>query len=372
MIQVILGPRQVGKTTGILQLLQGWNGSNLYHYATADDALVVSSAWIEEQWQQAVQKSQSQSKTKSCLLVIDEIQKIPQWSSVIKKLWDRQASFTSAESRLKVVLLGSSSFQIQSGLIESLAGRFELIRAFHWDFRRSKNKFGLNWDQYLRFGGYPGTYKFIDDPDRWRRYVRDSIVNTVIDKDILNQAHVKSPALFKQCFLLAMSFPAQEISYNKLLGQLQSRGNVDLVKYYLDLFEWSYLLKTLQKYSGKSLVKRSSSPKIVPLCPALIDPSYTVDDPEKRGRVFESVVGAELLKGTETVSYWRNGDNEVDYVVESAGELFAIEVKSGRKRSGKGLAEFKKHFPKAKILFITEENFPEFAADQRRFFSSAT
>ena len=357
-IQVVLGPRQVGKTTGVLQLLESKIQSS--EYFSADDRLAPTSLWIEEKWQAA------KIKNPSCTLVLDEIQKVPQWSSVIKKLWDLQKK--DQKSRMKLILLGSSSLQIQTGLTESLSGRFQLIRATHWGFEKSRQLANLDIDHFVIYGGYPGSYALLKNKKTWQKYIQDSIIETVIGKDILNLARVNKPALFRQVFNILMAYPAQDMSYTKLLGQLQDAGNTDLVKSYIELYEGAFLVKSLQKYSNKSVIKRSSSPKLIPLCGALIDRDV-LRTKDGYGRAFEAAVGACLLNHGYEVFYWREGNDEVDYVIVDQGQVYAIEVKSGRKKSSRGLEAFIKKHPQARPLFITRENIEILFKSPRKFLS---
>jgi len=355
-LQVILGPRQVGKTTGILSYLE--NGQRPFHYSTADEILNPTGEWLEQQWQRA------RELKSPAILAIDEIQKIPDWSATVKKLWDAQKR--RSKEGLTVILLGSSSLQIQAGLTESLAGRFILHRARHWTLKESQTIVpNMDLHAYLKFGGYPGSYALLDTPEQWRGFIRESIIETVITKDIFSQARVTNQSLFRQTFELLMAYPAQEISYNKLLGQLQDKGNVDLVKNYIRLFEGAFLLKTLSKYSAKEQLKRASSPKILPLCPALMTGARST--PPEPGFIFESVVGADLLRDGCEVQYWRDGKFEVDFVVHTEAGLFAIEVKSGRKRNASGLERFRSTYKKARAVFVTLENYDHFSASPRGF-----
>lgn len=356
LIQVLVGPRQVGKTTGLRQLLARASGN--YHYANADDLLVSDRSWLLEQWQKALLAGDG------ALLVVDEIQKIPNWSESIKSLWDAQPG------RLRVVLLGSGSLQIQSGLTESLAGRFELTRIFHWTFTELKEAFGYDLERFLLYGGYPGAVAFEDDYDRWYAYLKDAIVEAVIGKDILQNRKVANPALFRQAFEILCRYPAQEISYTKLLGQLQDKGNTDLVKYYLELYAGAFLIYALEKYSNKAWLTRGSSPKILPACPALhtmTSGSRALAEPEQRGRVFELAVGAELMQLPGELFYWREKNAEVDFVYRYQGKLYAIEVKSGRKKSAKGLEAFVQHFPEARPVILTPDNFLQFSENPKMF-----
>lgn len=358
LIQVLVGPRQVGKTTGMRQLLARWPGDS--HYANADDLLVTDRTWLLEQWQKALLAGDG------TLLVIDEVQKIPNWSETLKSLWDRHPG------RLRVVVLGSSSLQLQTGLTESLSGRFELTRIYHWTFTELKKSFGYDLERYLLFGGYPGSVSYEDEYDRWYAYLKDSIVEAVIGKDILLNRKVGNPGLFRQAFEILCRYPAQEISYTKLLGQLQDKGNTDLVKYYMELYAGAFLIHPLEKYSAKDWLMRSSSPKILISCPALYTMTAgpgVLDDPERRGRVFELAVGAELLQLPGELCYWREKNTEVDFIYHYQGKLYAIEVKSGRRKSARGLDAFIKHFPDARPVILTPDDFPVFSENPKKFLS---
>jgi predicted AAA+ superfamily ATPase len=359
LIQVLVGPRQVGKTTGMRQLIKRTPGN--CHYANADDLLVTDRTWLLEQWQEALLMGDG------TLLVVDEIQKIHNWSETVKSLWDAHPH------RLRVALLGSSSLQIQSGLSESLAGRFELTRIYHWTFSELKQAFDYDLDRYLLYGGYPGAVAYEDDFDRWYAYLKDAIVEAVIGKDILQNRKVANPALFRQAFEILCRYPAQEISYTKLLGQLQDKGNTDLVKYYLELYAGAFLIYSLDKYTNKAWLTRSSSPKILTACPALYTMTvgpHTLAEPEQRGCVFELAVGAELLQLPGELFYWREKNAEVDFVYRYQGRLYAIEVKSGRKKSAKGLEAFKSNFPEACPIILTPDNFVKMTDDPKKFFAT--
>jgi predicted AAA+ superfamily ATPase len=363
LIQVLLGPRQVGKTTAVQQIAKGWNGPVVF--ATADLPFPPDQDWIKAQWQSA-----RAFQDKRTLLILDEIQKVPHWSSVVKALIDEERQ---RRSGMRIVLLGSASWTIEQGLGDTLAGRFEIIRAFHWTYKECTQAFAWDFQTYLKFGGYPVPAQFIGEPERWKQFLLDSIIEPMLSKDILPLKQIAKPALFRQAFALAMSYPAQEISINKLMGQLQEGGNTTTLKNYLDLMESGYAIRLLEKYSTRPLSRKSSSPKLVPLCPALIHafvPAKQVDqEPEWFGRVFENVIGAHLCQHFLEVSYWREGNSEVDYVVDWEGRLIAIEIKSGRKKSSKGLNEFKSRFPKAESVLMDRELGEKFllAEDPRSF-----
>jgi len=343
-IQVVLGPRQVGKTTGVLQLENDWEGTFIYE--NADSVFSSKTDWLKEKWLSArIHKK----KGEKVILVIDEVQGIPDWSSIIKGLWDEDKK---NKNLFHVVLLGSSSLELHHGLSESLAGRFEQIYVPHWNYQESKQLCeNLSLDEYLEFGGYPAPL-LLEDIERRKDYLRLSILEPVITRDILQNATVKKPALFRQTFELACLHAAEIFSLNKFLGQLQEGGNVDLVKHYLSLYQKAFLLFTLEKFSTNKAQKKASSPKLLPAAPAFLNLFGESD----RGRRFELIVGLHLIHKYKNVEYWREGDKEVDYVIRIGKKIIAIEVKSGKKKNGKGQIAFSQNFD-CKTLIVTPENF---------------
>jgi len=341
LLQILLGPRQVGKTTAAKCILKEWPGPKLM--ISADSPSPPNADWIRFHWEQARKQG---PKT---LFIIDEVQKVPGWSEQVKLLFDQDRG----EGRLKILLLGSSGLYLQKGLGESLAGRFELIKAPHWSFQEFHKAFGWDMETYFRFGAYPGAVDFKNDEERWRRYILEGIIEPVLSKDILGLHPVRKPALFRQTFELTVQLPAHIISLQKLLGQLQDRGNATTIRDYLNLFEKSFLIKALQKYSGSVLRTRASSPKILVLNPALIHAYQSQarlnQDPQWYGYVFESLLGAHLFRVPNSeLYYWREGNVEVDFILKTPKGLWALEIKSGRKKPyTKGLQEFSKKFPKA-------------------------
>jgi hypothetical protein len=269
-----------------------------------------------------------------------------------------------------VIILGSSSLQLQKGLTESLAGRFELIRTHQWTYDELKHAFKYDLDRYLTYGGYPGAVGYENEFDRWYAYLKDSIIEAVVGKDILLNRKVGNPALFRRAFEILCRYPAQEISYTKLLGQLQDKGNTDLVKYYIELYSGAFLIHPLEKYSAKNYLSRGSSPKILVSCPALYtmhEGPQVLTDLEKRGRIFEAAVGTQLLQLPGNLYYWREKQKEVDFIYKYQGLLYAVEVKSGRRKLSQGLNTFLDKFPKALPVIITPEKFAVFSENPRKY-----
>lgn len=360
-IQVIFGPRQVGKTTLVNQMVKKYSFGSLVVSADAIDAY--NTYWLEQQWELARIKL-TQSGGEEFLLVVDEIQKIDNWSEKVKSLWDQD---TKNNLPLKVIVLGSSRLLIQQGLTESLAGRFETTFMSHWSYSEMLAAFGWNEKQYVYFGGYPGAASLISDQQRWKQYVRESLIETSISKDILMLTRVDKPALMKRLFELSCTYSGQILSYNKMLGQLRDAGNTTTLSHYLTLLSTAGLVTGIEKYSSNIIRKKSSSPKFqvynTALISALSNESFedALQNPAFWGRLVESAVGVHLLNhsvsGDFALTYWREGNDEVDFVIEQK-KIIGIEVKSGAAHNTSGMAAFKKKFNPDKLVVIGNTGLP--------------
>lgn len=357
-IQVIAGPRQVGKSTLVSQVLRQIELA--YMMEVADGVDSKDTDWIRRVWESARTTMQLR-KEKVFLLVIDEIQKIDNWSDAVKREWDED---TRMELNLKVVLLGSSRLLLKKGLTESLAGRYELIRLGHWSYVEMQEAFGFTLDEYIYFGGYPGPAHLIKDERRWKKYVKDSLVAPAIEKDVIMTSNIYKPALMKRLFELGCGYSAEILSLTKLIGQLQDAGNVTTLAGYLEILNQCSLLAALQKYAKDDARKYNSIPKYQVYNNALMTAykgrTFEKDriDPRVWGRWVESAVGAYLLSMAEELEYqlyyWREGTDEVDFIIVTGGECIAIEVKSGRRGMNSGLPKFVKAFhPKRSFVVGT-------------------
>lgn len=347
-IQVIAGPRQVGKTTLVNQVLRKCDIP--FSQEIADSISPRDTDWIGRVWQSARTKMKMRQQPVH-LLVIDEIQKIDNWSEAVKREWD-QDSRDGLD--LRVVLLGSSRLLLRKGLTESLAGRFELIRVPHWSYSEMREAFDVSLDEYIYFGGYPGAAPFIRTPRRWKRYVQESLVAPAIEKDVIMTATIYKPALMQQLFQLGCSYSAEMLSLTKMLGQLQDAGNVTTLANYLALLDQSNLLCGLQKYAKDTARRYTSVPKYQVYNNALLTAfkgrTFEKDriDTSAWGRWVESAVGAHLVNLRDELgfrlNYWNNGRDEVDFVLSTSSSCIAIEVKSGRRGMNSGIPAFKKAF----------------------------
>ena len=353
-IQVLIGPRQVGKTTLITQLLE--NTKLPHHFVSADSVPNSNTTWLVQQWELARLKCR-QTQT-DFLLVIDEIQKLDNWSETVKNLWDED---TKLKNPIKVILLGSSRLLLQQGMSESMAGRFETMYLAHWSYPEMKKAFNWTTEQYVYFGGYPGSAELINDESRWKKYVGDSLIETSISKDILMLTRVEKPALMRRLFELGCLHSGQILSYTKILGQLTDAGNTTTLAHYLQLLNTAGLLGGINKYAN-SIRQRNSSPKFqvhnTALMSAQSEANFeeTKQKPELWGRMVESAIGAHLLNASLQENfelyYWRHREHEVDFVIKKGMKLIGLEVKTGNKDNTSGMQAFQKEFKPEKVLLV--------------------
>jgi predicted AAA+ superfamily ATPase len=354
-IQILLGARQVGKTTLILQALNKVDLPS--HYAIAETGY--NASWIEQQWSIAIMKSNG----KSSILVIDEIQKIPNWSERVKRLYDENIINSQ---KIHLVVLGSSSLSLQKGLTESMAGRFEVIYIPHWSFSECEEAFGMSLDEYIFYGGYPGSIVYKSDEERFFSYIQESIIEPVVSRDILSQNIINKPSLLRELFRLGSEYSGQILSFNKMLGQLQDAGNTTTLSHYLTLLDQSFVLRGIYKYSNKSVLRRQSPPKLQIYNMALQTASYRIpfenimSNPDIKGRLVESCVGAYLLSNRNAeIFYWRDDNKEVDFIVRYKGKIIAIEVKSGKKyKPASGLESFSNSYQTDRKILVGSGGVP--------------
>jgi hypothetical protein len=363
-MQVLAGPRQVGKTTIARQVMD--SVSIPVHFATADEPTLRDRTWIAQQWDIARLKISDRRLKKGALLILDEAQKVSAWSDTVKRLWDED---TRSGLPLKVVLLGSSPLLVQRGLTESLAGRFEVIPVMHWSYAEMREAFGWSLEQYLLYGGYPGAAGLIKDHERWARYIIDSLIETTISRDILLLTRVDKPALLRRLFHLCCDYSGQVLSYQKMLGQLHDAGNTTTLAHYLELLNGAGLIAGLPKFSGKRVMQRASSPKVQVLNTALMSAVSNLsfeaarEDREYWGRLVESAVGSHLINSTRgkniELFYWLERSQEVDFVLRSGADIVSIEVKSGRKRERlTGVEAFSRTFRVKRQLLVGTQGIP--------------
>ena len=378
-IIALFGPRQTGKSTIARAVLRPTD-----HYLAVDepdptglgfstsneDSVPVGAQpgrdtrWLVRNWERA--RLDAERLPRGCTLVIDEIQKIPQWSEAAKGLWDADRA---RGCPLHVVILGSAPLLMQSGLSESLTGRFEPIRVSHWSFAEMATAFGFDLPTYLYFGGYPGAAILARDEERWRNYVLGGIIEPTVERDLLALTRVDKPVLLKRLVELATAHSGQVLSYTKMLGQLWDAGNTTTLARYLDLLGSAGLVAGLQKYTGSAVTRRASSPKLNVLNTALMtaDSGYSFAEAQADrtfwGRVVESAVGAHLHNTATSdirVRYWRDGPREVDFVLQRGPKLVAIEVKSGppRRADSRTLEAFAARFRGSTTLLVGENGIP--------------
>ena len=359
-IQVVAGPRQVGKTTLVQQVVEA--AKVPVQFASADEPTLRGSEWIAQQWEAA----RLMAGAKGAVLVLDEVQKIGGWSEAVKRLWDED---TRKRRPVKAVLLGSAPLLIQRGLSENLAGRFEVLYLPHWSAAEMRAAFDWTVERSIFYGGYPGAAPLADDHARWVCYVRDALIEITLARDVLLLSRVDKPALLRRLFDLGCRYSGQILSYTKMIGQLQDAGNTTTLAHYLDLLGGAGMLVGLPKYAGAAARSRASSPKLQVLDTALLTAlsGYSFEearaDREFWGRLVESAVGAHLANaaaaGACELFYWRDRNREVDFVVRAGRRLIAIEVKSGRATDTlPGMEAFASAFKPQRKLLVGGDGIP--------------
>ncbi|MDO8836385.1 MAG: ATP-binding protein [Vicinamibacterales bacterium] len=358
-IQLLAGPRQVGKTTLLLDLAARHGSAAVY--AAADSPAAALPGFWERTWNEAAEAARIHGRA---VVLLDEVHLVPGWASRLKGEWDRVRRHRQP---IHVVATGSSSLRLAAGSRESLAGRFERLTLAHWSARSLASAFALSREDAVRelvgWGSYPGAFELRRDVGRRTAYVRDAILEPAIGRDLLALGPVRKPGLLRQVFGVAVHSPAQIVSLAKIQGQLQDPGALETISHYLGLLEDAFLVATLPKFTVRPVRQRASPPKLVTLNNALLtvlhpegapDPATA---PARFGAWVENACLAHAWNAGQTVRYWREEPLEVDAIVDGSWGAWAIEVKTGDIDPARlrGLAEFTRRFPQYRPLVLCDE-----------------
>jgi predicted AAA+ superfamily ATPase len=357
-VQILSGPRQVGKTTMLLEIAREWGEGAIYLAADSPEAALPG--WWELQWRRAVELARS----RKAALLLDEIHYLPNWSRLVKSAIDQ---VYREQLPLHIVIAGSAALVVGSGVRETIAGRYERLVLRQWNARDLAAVFSLSEDQavecVVRFGSFPGGMRLVPDVPRWKAYLRDSIIDPAIGRDLLMLEQIRKPALLRQIFAVCAGHPSQILSLTKMAGVIGDSGTIETLAHYLSLLEEAYLVSPIRKYSGRELRRRASPPKVVPLSNAFLaaslanDPPSPVSDPATWGVWLENACLAFAIGNEQTVHYWREEPLEVDGVLSGSWGKWAVEVKAGEygTRDLSGLLEFCRRWPEFRPLVIGDE-----------------
>ena len=355
-IQLLTGPRQVGKTTLLLELARQFGEAAVYMAGDEPDAALPGF------WERCWTETEARAQRGTAVLLLDEIHHLPDWAARLKGQWDR---LRRQHLPLHVVATGSSALRVATGSRESLAGRFERMTLSHWPAAALGSTFHLSEHSaalsLVQFGSYPGTMELKSDPARWRAYLRDAIIEPAIGRDVLSLGAIRRPALLRQVFAIATASPAQVVSLQKLQGQLQDKGALETVAHYLAMLQEAYLVSPLERFSTRAHRRRSAPPKLLTLNNALLSamhpdgPPDPAKEPQRFGAWVENACLAFAVNQGQRVMYWREEPLEIDAVFEGSWGNWAVEVKTGSfdVHSLKGLLEFCRRNPKFTPLVIT-------------------
>lgn len=358
-IQLLTGPRQIGKTTLLLDIYEQFGERALYIACDSPEA-AIPGFW-ERLWMSAEDRAEQHGLV--CVF-LDEIHLVDNWAAQLKSAWDR---LRRRKIPVHIVATGSCSLSLSWGSRESLAGRFERITMSHWSAGALASVFKMESsvavDMYVRQGAYPGAVSLSSDARRSTAYVRDAIVDPAIGRDILALGPIRKPALLRQVFAVAASSPAQIVALKKLQGQLQDRGALETIAHYLNLLAEAYLIAPMTKFGSTAQRARAAPPKLITLSNALLavtDPRgipAKESDPERFGQWVENACLAFAINQGQHVQYWREEPLEVDGVITGTWGKWAIEVKTGRVELAdlKGLAELTRRFPSYRPLLIGDD-----------------
>lgn len=338
-IIVIKGARQTGKTTLLKILMEDLPPEDTAYFDLEfSDLLEICNKGPESIAAYLTQKGMLKKQEKFYLL-IDEIQYLSNPSSLLKLIHDHY-------SYLKLIVSGSSSFEIKKKFKDSMAGRTVDFELYHLDFEeflKFKNKsFNLAenidskvvinelrqlYKEYVLFGGYPKIV-LAESITMKEKYLRQ-LIDTYIKKDVRDLANVKDTTKFNKLLRVLASQSGQLLNISELSNTAQLARQT--IEEYLFILEDTYVIKLLSPFSKNLRSELFKTPKIFFYDTGLLQMLWLKMLPgEIMGNIFETVIFSEFAKnlGVENLNYWRTQDKkEIDFIINKWNKIIPVETK---------------------------------------------
>ena len=349
---LIIGARQIGKTTLVKQLAQQLKQDNeTYYFITFEDPSILEAVnQHPENIFNFTQLPSALPDDKRLYLIIDEVQYAKQPSNFLKLLYDKFAP------KLKIIATGSSAFYIDKSFKDSLAGRKKIFEFYPLGFDeflhfkqedelvadwkqmierpnyQGLNKIKLNtlFDEYLIYGGYPAVVLAQTLPEK--QELLHELVSSYMKKDAL-EAGIKEELKFFELAKILADQVGNLVNHHELANTLKMASTT--VENYIYLMQKTFIVQLLTPFYGNVRKELTKMPKVYftdnGLRNALLNNFNTLNNRADKGALLENYVYNRLRKlhGQSNLHFWRTADgNEVDFVVKQPeNKGLAYEVK---------------------------------------------
>ena len=333
-IIVIYGARQVGKTFLLRYLIENYIKKNVFYFdLELPNLLDLCNQGAGSVFKYLIQKGVDEKQR--VFLLIDEIQYMEDPTKFLKIMHDHY-------SNIKLLVSGSSTFEIKKKFKETLVGRtvnFELYPLSFEEFLMFKSKnYKLNKEntkiindelvelaeEYIRFGGYPKIV--LENSEEKKQTYLWQIISTYVRKDIRDIGNIRNISAFNKLLEVLASQSGQLLNVLEISNTLKI--NRETVLEYLDLLENTFIIKRITPFHKNLRSELSKNPKIFFLDTGMMHLLWLKEFPKViLGNAFETFIFLELMKSNKKINFWRTTNKqEVDFIVKNK-ELYAIEVK---------------------------------------------
>ena len=379
-ILLIVGARQVGKTTLLKQLIKVFKErSAQYFYFTLEDRELLE---VLDKHPNNIFQYIPQNTQKTYLL-IDEIQYLKDPSNFLKYIYDQY------KNTIKLIVTGSSAFYIDKKFKDSLAGRKKIIKLYPFNFSEfllskgasefaekinqptfiesdSKRNFlvpdrkqlEIYWNEYVLFGGYPKIVMESDYEEK-QDYLKE-LYQSFLKKDVLDSGIKEEIAFYKLIKILA-SQTGQLVNNQELARTVGVSG--ETISKYLYVLQKSFIIQLIPTFSGNMRKELVKMPKVFffdnGYRNALLNSFSLWGDRLDKGELLENSVFVELTKNSmEDIKFWRTQDKqEIDFIVN---EKYAFEVKLNKSSfKAAKYKTFKNKYPDIDLKLVTYSDFYE-------------
>lgn len=353
-VLVVIGPRQVGKTT-LIQKICEEKGEFLF--LNGDD--LVTRQLLNDFSKKKLQQIIGAHKT----LFIDEAQRIENIGLAVKIIYDQLPG-------IKVVLSGSSALDLNATIKEPLTGR-------KWAFEM----YPISWQEYVHHTNFVEAYSDLDNRLIYGMYpevlthphdayeVLNTLASSYLYKDLFEYQSIKNPKILMDLLKALALQVGAEVSFNELSQLLQiDRATVEK---YIDLLEKTFVVFKLQALNNNQRNEIKNSRKIYfydnGIRNAIINNFNPINLRNDVGALWENFIISERMKVNAyqnknlSIYFWRNyHGQEIDYIESHSGQYFTFEIKWNSKKKAKLPSNFEANYPQSTFDIINKDNFTDF------------
>lgn len=335
-VQAVVGPRQVGKSTLIRQVLEKLEAPTVF--LSCKSVQYRQTGWIHKEWEIARLLAKHHGH---CVIAVDDAQRLPGWAPLLCQLHKEDLE---QQRDIRIVITGSSELELLQQLKDKFPQSHEVIRAGYWTYPEMRCAFNWGIEQYLFYGGLPRSGDEPSDDETWLNWIRELMFDNLLKEDVKAVAPAQNHEAIFDYFKVSSVHSGNIMSYAQLAQKLPFTVKPTTLANYQKVLSRAGISNGLARIQDGGEISRSGSPKLQLSSNAWLTGMMNsrFDKLRSQGviwkQVFKSAVGAHLLNFAQenaySVHYWFDRQHRVDFVLKKNDALVPIVVMPGDVKQG--------------------------------------